>query len=191
MKSRTALLVMSSLKRIPKRTARSQSSVTNRGGRGKWRTPVAAVEYEQSLKMYDCGLRHVRTKRYPSARRILQECATRHPTFERAWVTLAQMEKKVASRRQCEVILKNGLWHNPRSAAILQAWGLHLLQEEDSRCDLMAYGLLRASADIDPANKNVLKWKRVRKIGQQWRTMRHEARKERHRRRMLEAAAEE
>lgn len=101
------------------------------------------------------------------------------------------MEKKVASRRQCEVILKNGLWHNPRSAAILQAWGLHLLQEEDSRCDLMAYGLLRASADIDPANKNVLKWKRVRKIGQQWRTMRHKARKERHRRRMLEAAAEE
>merc|ERR1711907_673485 len=90
------------------------------GGRGRWQTPAAAKDYQESMKMYQSGLRHVRTKRYPSARRILTQCAAQHPTFERAWVTLAQMEKKVDSREKCESILKSGLLHNPRSAAILQ-----------------------------------------------------------------------
>lgn len=153
---------------------------------GRWHTPTAAKDYEESMKMYKSGLRHVRTKRYPSARRILSQCAARHPTFERAWVTLAQMEKKVDSREKCESILKSGLLHNPRSGAILQAWGLHLLQEEDHRCDLMAYGLLRASVDMDPKNKNVLKWSRVREIGRRWRQIRQKAR----RARRLRAAAE-
>lgn len=159
------------------------------GGSGRWRTPTAAKDYEESLKMYKSGLRHVRTKRYPSARRILSQCAARHPTFERAWVTLAQMEKKVDSREKCESILKSGLLHNPRSAAILQAWGLHLLQEEDHQSDLMAYGLLRASADRDPRNKNVMKWSRVREIGRRWRQIRQKARRARRDAR-LRAAAE-
>lgn len=153
--------------------------------RNRWRTSVSAVDHAESLKIYDVGLRHVRSKRYPSARRIFQTCATRHPTFERAWVTLAQMEKKVSSRKTCEQVLKQGLLHNPRSAALLQAWGLHLLQEEDRQCDLMAYGLLRASVTYDPENRGVLRWKRVREIGIEWRRARYQARKNREARKKM------
>lgn len=159
--------------------------------RDRWRTSASAVEYAESLKMYDVGLKHVRSKRYESGRRILQTCATRHPSFERAWVTLAQMEKKVTSREMCEQILKKGLLHNPRSAALLQAWGLHLLQEGDARHDLMAYGLLRASVTNDPENRGVMRWKRVREIGIQWKRARHQKRKRRHRLQKLAIKREE
>lgn len=136
--------------------------------RKRWRTPVAHADYAQSVKIYDRGLHHVRRKKYNSARRVLMTCAKLHPTFERAWVTLAQVEKKNGQRDECERILKDGLAHNPQSSAILQAWGLHLLQEEDPKHDIMAYGLLQSAVKKDPSKRGVLKWKRVRSIGHEW-----------------------
>jgi len=174
---RRSLTVISSLGGANRRDRRKDGSGLSSGAApversGRWRTPVAASEYAESMKIYDVGLKHIRTKRYPSARRLLRACQEKHPTFERAWVTLAQMEKKVNSRKECEIILKSGLWYNPRSAAILQAWGLHLLQDAENGNDLMAYGLLKAAAEIDPSLKNVLNWKQVREIGQRWRAER-------------------
>lgn len=136
-------------------------------------------EYTQSVKIYDRGLKHVRQKRYKSARRVLLVCAKLHPTMERAWVTLAQVEKRQGQRDECQRILKSGLLYNPRSSALLQAWGLHLLQEEDPKCDLMAYGLLQAAVKKDPSKRGVLKWERVRSIGNRWARARHSSRRAR------------
>lgn len=109
-----------------------------------------------------------------------------HPTCERAWVTLAQVEKKAAeptldvSRHKAENVLKAGLRHNPKSAAILTALGLHMLQEGDERRDIVAYGLLRVAGEYDPSAKSVLRWKRVREAGSRYRVLRWRARRCRH-----------
>mmetsp|Transcript_31989 Transcript_31989/g.38705 ORF Transcript_31989/g.38705 Transcript_31989/m.38705 type:complete len:232 (+) Transcript_31989:937-1632(+) len=140
--------------------------------RGRWRTPASAIDYKVSSKLYNAGLRHVRRNRVESARRFLNHCVEKYPTHERAWVTLAQMEKRVGCRPTCEKILKGGLRHNPQSAAILQAWALHLLQEKDRRNEFMAYGLLIAAVQYEPSLASVLKWKGVREIGIRWKRAR-------------------
>jgi len=148
------------------------------GSTRRWRTPSVREDYETSLKIYQIGLRHARKRRYSAARRFFTRCAERYPTFERAWVTLAQMEKSMIghedkeSRKRAVQVLKNGLRCNPRSSAILQSWALHLLQEETQQSDLMAYGLLIAAVQYDPTARGILRWKRVQEIGEQWQLLR-------------------
>lgn len=138
------------------------------------------------MKIYNTGLQHARKKKYRSARRILSQCAILHPTFERAWVSLAQMEKKAGDRDTGELVLRQGLRQNPKSSAILLALGLHLLQEEDSKRKLQALGLVRSAVKYDPeSSRPVLKWKPVRVVARDWvatrqlkRRLRHQQKKE-------------
>jgi len=50
-----------------------------------------------------------------------------------------QMEKRLGYRKRGRKLLQMGLRSSPRSPVLLQAWGLHELQEGNG---LMAYGLL-------------------------------------------------
>jgi len=99
------------------------------------------------------------------------------------------MEKKCEDREGCRDVLQLGLKLNPRSACLLQAWGLHELQEGNG---LKAYGLLESSVRYDARNANVLKWKAVREIGASWHAIRSSARQRRKERlrRNVQTAAE-
>ncbi|KAK3282480.1 hypothetical protein CYMTET_9784 [Cymbomonas tetramitiformis] len=114
---------------------------------------------------YEAALCHARSLRYSDARNEFKELLKTYPHFEKAWISYAQMEKR-QSRAECRSILRDGLYENPRSASLLQAWGLLELQEGNN---LAAYGLLHSSAKFDPRNAKVLAWKSVSEIGQAWR----------------------
>lgn len=146
--------------------------------------------------MYDTGMQHFREREFESARQMFRKCQHRFPDHERAYISLAQMEKNVSKvptrseRHNAEMVLKDGLYHNPRSAAIMQAWGLHLLQEQTDQADLVAYGLLRTASLLDPVIvKGVMKWKRVKDIGRSWRCLRQADRRVRRRNKILASLA--
>jgi len=121
-------------------------------------------------KLYEEALQHTRIQQYDHARRSFQNCVAVWPDFCRAWVSYAQMEKKF-SREDCRQVLQLGLKLNPRSDCLLQAWGLLELQEGNG---LQAYGLLESSVRCG-ANANVLKWKIVKCVSEDWHAIRRTA----------------
>lgn len=141
--------------RTPRETPRVSS---------KWRTPSAPSERADCLKLYEAGLFLARRRKYDNARRLFAMCGEKYPTFEGAWVSLAQMLKNI-DWAESEKVLQHGLRQNPKSSHIMQAWALLLLQKNNTRTDLMAYDLLETAVKYDPSNSGVLRWKRVKEIG--------------------------
>jgi len=88
---------------------------------------------------YAAAMLHNRNEEYMLARRAFTRCLHNDPQFARAWVSYAQMEKRLGYRKRGRKLLQMGLRSSPRSPVLLQAWGLHELQEGNG---LMAYGLL-------------------------------------------------
>mmetsp|Transcript_26711 Transcript_26711/g.58155 ORF Transcript_26711/g.58155 Transcript_26711/m.58155 type:complete len:231 (-) Transcript_26711:231-923(-) len=145
--------------------------------RGGFCVPKAVIEgFPPPEQLYEKALEYTRHQRYAQARRTFQQCVAGSPDFCRAWVSYAQMEKKCNNRESCREVLQLGLKLNPRSACLLQAWGLHELQEGNG---LKAYGLLESSVRYDARNAHVLKWKAVKEVGADWHAIRSSARQRR------------
>ncbi|KAK9846412.1 hypothetical protein WJX81_003324 [Elliptochloris bilobata] len=115
--------------------------------------------------LYSAALELARGQDYAGARRAFQECVEICPSYGKAWVSWAQMEKR--SRKagagdplaRCRMVLQQGLSLNPDSAPLCQAWGLMELQRGNV---LAAVLLLERSVAHDPRCSPVLRWKAVR-----------------------------
>lgn len=114
--------------------------------------------------MYERALELSRQEKYDQARVAFEQLVQQHPTFCKAWVSYAQMERRMgrisdplrlAVARQ---ILQRGLATNPDSGCLAQAWGLMELQKGNFWA---AVRLLERSVVMDPFLTPVLRWKPV------------------------------
>lgn len=179
-----AIKIYASKRLGSRRNERKSNSVAVGAGftrkKYKEQSNLFSPQSEYGNYMYQTALVHTRKRRYSTARAYYTVLEQVCPSHVRAWVSHAQMEKK-ESRSRGEEVLRTGLRANPRSPQLLQAWGLHLLQEESEQKEVMAYGLLDLATQIDPSLMGVMKWKRVRGIGDGWETQRRKRRHERRR----------
>eukprot|EP00877_Chromochloris_zofingiensis_P006341 jgi/Chrzof1/1960/Cz10g28010.t1 len=122
---------------------------------------LADVEEQQ---LYDYALKLSREEDYKGARQAFEVLLRRYPFLCKAWVSYAQMEKRIGRRSDpdrmeaCRVILQRGLQLNPSSACLAQAWGLMELQKGNFWA---AVRLLERCVTLDPSCSPVLKWKPV------------------------------
>jgi len=128
-----------------------------------------------ACELYKLAMEHNRHQEYVLARRAFTRCLKLDTAYSRAWVSYAQMEKRLGNRARGRQILQMGLRRSPRDYALLQAWGLHELQEGKEVNNLMAYGLLTSSVKYNPKLSGVLKWKAVKEIGITWHALRARA----------------
>lgn len=114
--------------------------------------------------MYEHALELSRQEKYDQAREAFERLLQQHPSFCKAWVSYAQMERRMsriadplrlAVARQ---ILQRGLSTNPDSGCLAQAWGLMELQKGNFWA---AVRLLERSVVMDPFLTPVLRWKPV------------------------------
>lgn len=117
-----------------------------------------------SYRLYAYALTLSRAQDHESARRVFEILLARFPNFCKAWVSYAQMEKRLsrsstaAGPSKCREILQRGLRLNPSSACLAQAWGLMELQRGNMWA---AVRLLERCASLDSTCTPVLKWKLV------------------------------
>ncbi|BDA42044.1 probable protein high chlorophyll fluorescent 107 [Coccomyxa sp. Obi] len=119
--------------------------------------------------LYAAALQLARSQDYVRARDAFQRCVELCPDFTKAWVSWAQLEKRVKLGdgvdhvERCRCVLQRGLTLNPKNASLCQAWGLMELQRGNV---VAAVLLLERCVAYDPRCSPVLKWKAVR-IAQQ------------------------
>ncbi|GBF90047.1 hypothetical protein Rsub_02755 [Raphidocelis subcapitata] len=125
----------------------------------------AASAYDDPDASYAVALELARAERYGAARDAFEALVRAHPHCCKAWVSYAQMEKRVGRNGEPErlqiarYILQRGLSSNPDSACLAQAWGLLELQRGNFWA---AVRLLERCVVMEPANAPVLKWLPVR-----------------------------
>jgi lipopolysaccharide biosynthesis regulator YciM len=115
---------------------------------------------------YASALQLARLQDWTKAREAFEECCAASPDFVKAWVSWAQLEKRVSLAsadtqdrfKRCREVLQRGLQMNPQSAALCQAWGLMELQKGNW---LAAILLLERCVAHDPRCSPVLRWKQV------------------------------
>lgn len=100
---------------------------------------------------------------FSAAKQAFEACILACPTFEKPWVSYAQMEKRCGASteervRRCKEVLQRALALNPHSPYIMQAWGLLELQRGNL---LPAVRLLERCVAAKPELVPVLKWKSV------------------------------
>ena len=130
-----------------------------RGAHGEaeaWPHP-AAGEFQEALRL-------ARSADHNAARRALEEHLREAPWHVKAYITLAQVEKRSAGydpsgHRAGRRVLVRGLRKCPGSGELLQAWALTELQLGNS---LAATVLLEAAVGFEPALADVLRWQPVR-----------------------------
>ncbi|KAL6758924.1 hypothetical protein V8C86DRAFT_3133866 [Haematococcus lacustris] len=116
--------------------------------------PAAAV--------YNVSLAYYRQEAFKAARVLFEKTVRANPSFDKAWVSYAMMEKRasLASSQaerfaRCRAVLQRGLQLNPCSPRLLQAFGLMELQRGNWLAALM---LLERSVRIEPRLQPVLNW---------------------------------
>ena len=130
----------------------------------------------QASALYSTALELAREERFEDARQVFERVITECPSWQKPWVSYAQMEKRAAMKRgqeqlqydatvsadkwnRCREVLLRALHLNPHSAKIIQAWGLMELQKGNL---LSAVKLLERCATYDPQCAPVLRWKPVK-----------------------------
>lgn len=126
--------------------------------------PAAAGLYTKALEL-------AREELWDDARHAFEDAVTACPSWQKPWVSWAQMEKRAAIQaqlaagsgigleesdrwRRCRAVLQRALTMNPSSAQIIQAWGLMELQRSNL---LPAVRLLERCAAIDRTCAPVLR----------------------------------
>lgn len=109
-----------------------------------------------------------RDEEYEAARAVFEQVVAIYPELTKAWVSYAQMEKRVGKCagmqgvqrfNRCREVLQRAMTIHPTSPELTQAWGLMELQKGNL---LAAVKLLERCAQQDPRNLPVLRWKPVR-----------------------------
>ena len=114
------------------------------------------MNYRRSLELS-------RKSMIEEARIEFEKTLSDNPKLCKAWVSYAQMEKRIGNMPKCRSILRKGIKYNPESSCIIQALGLHEMQRDNL---LLANELLKLAVILDPKNKPVLKWKRIQDYNQ-------------------------
>ncbi|KIZ02203.1 hypothetical protein MNEG_5750 [Monoraphidium neglectum] len=101
---------------------------SGRGGGARDSTQAAAD------RAYEAALELSRQQQHGAAREAFEELLRAHPNMCKAWVSYAQMEKRIGRLGDpqrlhiARFVLQRGLSSNPDSACLAQAWGLLELQ---------------------------------------------------------------
>ncbi|GIL47759.1 hypothetical protein Vafri_3943 [Volvox africanus] len=126
---------------------------------------IQSVPPWQGAETYEQALEYARLEAYEDARSAFEHLLNRQPSFCKAWVSWAQMEKRCCRYNQserwhrCRAVLQRGLELNPSSSCLIQAWGLMELQRGNW---LAAVMMLERSARLDARCVPVLRWHHVR-----------------------------
>lgn len=142
--------------KIQTRGTTVRSGLTSPGSRASSKGHAGADE------LYGSALELARKQLYNEARDTFETLLSQHPHLCKAWVSYAQMEKRMNKHRppygQCREILQRGMLYNPSSACLAQAWGLMELQRGNL---LGAIKLLERCVTLDPNLSPVLSWAQV------------------------------
>ncbi|GLI59047.1 hypothetical protein VaNZ11_000875 [Volvox africanus] len=126
---------------------------------------IQSVSPWQGAETYEQALEYARLEAYEDARSTFEHLLNLQPSFCKAWVSWAQMEKRCYRYNQserwhrCRAVLQRGLELNPSSSCLIQAWGLMELQRGNW---LAAVMMLERSARLDARCVPVLRWHHVR-----------------------------
>uniref|UniRef100_A0A7S0WIG4 Tetratricopeptide repeat protein n=1 Tax=Chlamydomonas leiostraca TaxID=1034604 RepID=A0A7S0WIG4_9CHLO len=120
---------------------------------------------ENNQRLYDSALEYARRNRFKTARSVFNKLLLEEdPHMCCAWVSWAQMEKRANTGPErwdrCREVLQRGLTINPKSACLIQAFGLMCLQRGPGHW-LAAVMLLERCVSIDPRLEPVLNWAQV------------------------------
>lgn len=124
--------------------------------------PPGAKESLDLDSMLLTAVTHAKANEFEAARASFQRLTEVHPHACKAYVSWAQMEKRMMDDMRflrCRNVLQAGTARNPDSACLIQAWGLMELQRGNFWAALM---MLERAVKIDPKNSPVLKWVPVR-----------------------------
>ena len=159
--------------RRTQRTLRCSSTKADDGGSSREHCGSRLDRDSLHVRMYEEALHLARSEQYEEARVVFEHVISLAPTWEKPWVSYAQMEKRIGRSalatmsaapgstdpwKGCRNVLQRALRINPRKPKLTQAWGLMELQRGNF---WPAVQLLERSVLQDPILAPVLRWKPV------------------------------